>query len=67
MDYRSTKWQAIAMQRGYPKYIRSPGTDKVVASVKTDASTGTGGVGQKFNYSNNSWRTRYYCWYSNYN
>ena len=41
-----TKWQAIAMQRGYPSIYEVPGTDKVVASVKTDASTGTGGVGQ---------------------
>tara|TARA_Y100001954_G_scaffold229108_1_gene274583 strand:+ start:30567 stop:37946 length:7380 start_codon:yes stop_codon:yes gene_type:complete len=41
-----TKWQAIAMQRGYPSIYEVPGTDKEVASVKTDASTGTGGVGQ---------------------
>ena len=41
-----TKWQAIAMQRGYPSIYEVPGTDKVVSSVTTDASTGTGGVGQ---------------------
>lgn len=41
-----TKWQAIAMQRGYPSIYEVPGTDKVVASVTTDASSGTGGVGQ---------------------
>ena len=34
------------MKRGYPSIFEVPGTDKVVASVKTDASTGTGGVGQ---------------------
>ena len=41
-----TKWQAIAMQRGYPSIYEVPGTDKVVSTVTTDASTGTGGVGQ---------------------
>jgi len=41
-----TKWQAIAMQRGYPSIYEVPGTDKEVASVVTDASSGTGGVGQ---------------------
>ena len=41
-----TKWQAIGMQRGYPSIYELPGTDKVVSSVKTDASEGTGGVGQ---------------------
>ena len=41
-----TKWQAIGMQRGYPSIYEVPGTDKEVSSVKTDASTGTGGVGQ---------------------
>ena len=41
-----TKWQAIAMQRGYPSIYEVPGTDKVVASVTTDASEGTAGVGQ---------------------
>jgi len=41
-----TKWQAIAMQRGYPSIYEIPGTDKEVLSVTTDASSGTGGVGQ---------------------
>ena len=41
-----TKWQAIAMQRGYPSIYEIPGTDKEVLSVSTDASSGTGGVGQ---------------------
>ena len=41
-----TKWQAIAMQRGYPSIYEVPGTDKEVSSVVTDASQGTGGIGQ---------------------
>jgi len=41
-----TKWQAIGMQRGYPATYELPGTDLVVVSVATDASTGSGGVGQ---------------------
>ena len=41
-----TKWQAIAMQRGYPSIYEVPGTDKEVQSVVTDASQGTGGIGQ---------------------
>jgi len=41
-----TKWQAIATQRGYPSIFEVPGTDKQVQSVVTDASTGTGGIGQ---------------------
>ena len=41
-----TKWQAIATQRGYPSIYEVPGTDKQVSSVVTDASNGTGGIGQ---------------------
>ena len=41
-----TKWQAIATQRGYPSIYEVPGTDKQVSSVVTDASSGTGGIGQ---------------------
>lgn len=41
-----TKWQAIGMQRGYPATYELPGTDLVVVSVATDASTGSGGIGQ---------------------
>ena len=41
-----TKWQAIAMQRGYPSIYEVPGTDTVVSTVVTDASAGTNGVGQ---------------------
>ena len=41
-----TKWQAIATQRGYPSIYEVPGTDKQVQKVQTDASAGTGGIGQ---------------------
>ena len=41
-----TKWQAIATQRGYPSIYEVPGTDKQVQQVQTDASSGTGGIGQ---------------------
>jgi len=40
-----TKWQAIGVARGYPSVYEIPGTDTAVVSVTTDASTGTGGVG----------------------
>ena len=40
-----TKWQTIDMLRGYPSIYEIPGTDTLVTSVTTDASTGTGGVG----------------------
>ena len=40
-----TKWQAIATQRGYPSIYEVPGTDIDIASVTTDASTGTAGIG----------------------
>jgi len=41
-----TKWQAIGLSRGYPSVYELPGTDTSVLSVTTDASTGTGGVGE---------------------
>ena len=40
-----TKWSAIGMMRGYPKYLQVPGTDTQVATVTTDASSGTAGIG----------------------
>ena len=40
-----TKWQAIGTQRGYPSIYEVPGTDIDIASVTTDASTGTAGIG----------------------
>jgi len=41
-----TKWAAIATLRGYPSVYEVPGTDTQVVSVVSDASAGTGGVGQ---------------------
>ena len=41
-----TKWQAIGLSRGYPSVYELPGTDTSVLTVTTDASTGTGGVGE---------------------
>jgi hypothetical protein len=41
-----TKWQAIGIARGYPSVYEIPGSDTAVLSVVTDASAGTGGVGQ---------------------
>jgi hypothetical protein len=41
-----TKWQAIAVSRGYPSVYEVPGTDTGVLTVTTDASAGTAGVGQ---------------------
>jgi len=41
-----TKWQAIGLSRGYPSVYEVPGTDTSVSNVITDASTGTGGVGE---------------------
>ena len=41
-----TKWQAIGVARGYPSVYEIPGTDTQVVSVVTDASTGTGGIGE---------------------
>ena len=41
-----TKWQAISLLRGYPSIFELPATDTQVSSITTDASVGTGGVGQ---------------------
>jgi hypothetical protein len=41
-----TKWQAIGLSRGYPSVYEVPGTDTSVVTVTTDASIGTGGVGE---------------------
>jgi len=41
-----TKWQAIGISRGYPSVYEIPGSDTAVISVTTDASAGTGGVGE---------------------
>ena len=41
-----TKWQAIGVARGYPSVYEIPGSDTAVVSVVTDASAGTGGVGE---------------------
>ena len=41
-----TKWQAIGVSRGYPSVYEIPGTDTAVVSVVTDASAGTGGIGE---------------------
>lgn len=40
-----TKWQAIGTQRGYPSTYEVPGTEKIVTSLTTDASTTTSGIG----------------------
>lgn len=40
-----TKWSAIGMMRGYPSVYELPGTDTQVATVVTDASAGTSGIG----------------------
>jgi hypothetical protein len=40
-----TKWQAIALQRGYPAVYEIPGSDTPVSTVTTDASIPTGSVG----------------------
>ena len=40
-----TKWSAIGTLRGYPSIYEIPGTDASVISVKTDASSGTEGIG----------------------
>ena len=41
-----TKWLTYDLLRGYPSIYEIPGTDQSVISVITDASTGTGGVGE---------------------
>lgn len=40
-----TKWQALSLQRGYPSTYEIPGSDLVVVTVATDASTGTADIG----------------------
>jgi hypothetical protein len=40
-----TKWQAIGIARGYPSIYEVPGSDFEVASIITDASFPTNGVG----------------------
>ena len=40
-----TKWSAIGMMRGYPSVYELPGTDTQVATVTTDASSGSAGIG----------------------
>ena len=41
-----TKWQAIGIARGYPSVYEIPGSDTAVLTVTTDASAGTGGIGE---------------------
>lgn len=41
-----TKWAAISTLRGYPSIYEIPGSDILVSSITTDASSGTNGVGQ---------------------
>jgi hypothetical protein len=41
-----TKWQTVSTMRGYPSIYEVPGTDTSVLTVTTDASSGTGGVGE---------------------
>ncbi len=40
-----TKWQAIATTRGYPSTYEIPGSDILVTSVTTNASSGTNSIG----------------------
>jgi hypothetical protein len=41
-----TKWLTYDLMRGYPSVYEIPGTDQSVLLVTTDASVGTGGVGE---------------------
>jgi hypothetical protein len=41
-----TKWLTYDLIRGYPSIYEVPGTDQAVLSVTTDASAGTGGIGE---------------------
>jgi hypothetical protein len=41
-----TKWLTYDLMRGYPSIYEIPGTDQAVLSVITDASTGSGGIGE---------------------
>ena len=40
-----TKWQAIGIQRGYPSIYEVPGTEFTIASITSDASVTTDGIG----------------------
>jgi len=40
-----TKWQALALMRGYPAIYEIPNSDIAVTLVQTDASAGVGGTG----------------------
>jgi len=40
-----TKWQTIATSRGYPSTYEIPGSDLLVTTVSTDASTSTNSIG----------------------
>ena len=41
-----TKWLTYDLMRGYPSIYEIPGTDQSVLTVTTDASNGTGGLGE---------------------
>ena len=41
-----TKWLTYDLMRGYPSVYEIPGTDQLVTSVTSDASAGTGGIGE---------------------
>ena len=41
-----TKWLTYDLMRGYPSIYEIPGTDQSVVSVVTDASAGSGGLGE---------------------
>ena len=41
-----TKWLTYDLIRGYPSIYEVPGTDQSVTTVTTDASAGTGGLGE---------------------
>ena len=41
-----TKWLTYDLMRGYPSIYEIPGTDQSISTVTTDASTGTGGLGE---------------------
>ena len=41
-----TKWLTYDLLRGYPSIYEVPGTDQSVTTVTTDASAGTGGLGE---------------------
>ena len=40
-----TKWQTIDISRGYPSIYEIPGSETDLDTITTDASSGTGGVG----------------------